>query len=616
MPDEWSLSLFLGSEHTQPDGIVADIYLQFSVGDEGLSSMWVGDLIIADVGKSIVHPPRVSATVNWPHLRNAIDVCTLDHASCQPSISANLPHGFRLIDVAQRCIVETSEVEFIALSYVWGKDTRASLLTATRSSIAAFKKSGGLVAANMPQTIEDAMTICTELGVNYLWADRLCIIQDDPEDKMHQIMAMNDIYESASLVVVSAYGDSMGFGIDGISRPRTITQHHEEVVGLRITNLVRETAEDSLALWQTRGWTYQEAVCARRLLHFTDTRAYYECQTSTCYEDMYNTNTEINEFSAYGLRLQDEDSGFAAFQRHLANYTARKLSFSSDIYNAFIGIANLLYKSNYNESFFYGLPKKDFDRALCWYAWDGKKSIQQSETSTHTCPSWSWSSAMVQGEQVRYQDTVFYGTLTLWSTKVEDEETWEVLNVHPDTKVDKDWEIYMAIAAREGCIRSSPMADLSKNMDHLSLRESFHTRYPDYHTFCTKALSSSNPQPTSPSHNHLGPSYIHTTAQTAHLRLGPRQTTHYGVAILDSSHAPIGELCGEITHFRPEALASAHKDRLYEFIAISLLGLRIEAYTGEERTTKNYIDGKGVRLDMLPVVNVLMIQREVPTAND
>lgn len=114
-------------------------------------------------------------------------------------------------------------------------------------------------------------------------------------------MAMNDIYESASLVLVSAHGDSMDFGIHGVSRPRPITQIQEDVGGLRLTNLVREESGSSLALWQTRGWTYQEAVCARRLLHFTITRAYFECQCFTFYEDMYNATTEVDEFSAYGL---------------------------------------------------------------------------------------------------------------------------------------------------------------------------------------------------------------------------------------------------------------------------------------------------------------------------
>jgi hypothetical protein len=38
--------------------------------------------------------------------------------------------------------------------------------------------------------------------------------------------------------------------------------------------------------------------------------------------------------------------------------------------------------------------------------------------------------------------------------------------------------------------------------------------------------------------------------------------------------------------------------------------MRIDRYTGEEWTTKNYVDKDGIVLEMLPVVNVLLIQRK------
>ncbi|OJJ38775.1 hypothetical protein ASPWEDRAFT_104217 [Aspergillus wentii DTO 134E9] len=35
-----------------------------------------------------------------------------------------------------------------------------------------------------PTTIQDAMTACGKLGIRYLWIDRLCIIQDNLEEKI------------------------------------------------------------------------------------------------------------------------------------------------------------------------------------------------------------------------------------------------------------------------------------------------------------------------------------------------------------------------------------------------------------------------------------------------
>jgi hypothetical protein len=156
----------------------------------------VGDHI-DDIEKSVVNMPSVGATVPWLRLKGAVGKCFRQHISCHADDNAILPRGFRLIDIARWCIVETSEVPFVALSYVWGKDTCSSLLTTTRSTIVALS-------------------------------------------------------------------------LDG-----------------------------------------------------TNTGAYFEYQTSMFYEDTYNPDTEINEFSTFGLRLQHEDLELEAFERHLANYLSQ-----------------------------------------------------------------------------------------------------------------------------------------------------------------------------------------------------------------------------------------------------------------------------------------------------
>lgn len=89
---------------------------------------------------------------------------------------------------------------------------------------------------------------------------------------------MGDIYSSAQLVLVAAYGDSMEFGIPGIRDPRKAFQHSEDVHDLRITNVTRDAEDDPFNMWATRAWTYQEAVLSNRRLYFTDTRAFFECE--------------------------------------------------------------------------------------------------------------------------------------------------------------------------------------------------------------------------------------------------------------------------------------------------------------------------------------------------
>lgn len=53
-----------------------------------------------------------------------------------------------------------------------------------------MKKEGDLPASQVAQTIEDAMSVCVQLGHRYLWADRLYIVQNDANNKRNQIKAI------------------------------------------------------------------------------------------------------------------------------------------------------------------------------------------------------------------------------------------------------------------------------------------------------------------------------------------------------------------------------------------------------------------------------------------
>ncbi|OCK77022.1 HET-domain-containing protein [Lepidopterella palustris CBS 459.81] len=613
---DYNICLYLGPFHEHISSIGADIYLQYR-DDEGPSNLWVGDLHIDDIN-NVANVADIGEMISWARLKDKIAECCQEHLECREEVKRALPRGFRVIDITRRRIVKTSNASFVALSYVWGKDTRSSLLTATRATISAMERDGGLPASEMPRTIEDAMTICTQLGLRYLWADRLCIIQDDPEDKMNQIEAMNDVYSSALLVLVAAYGNNMDFGIHGISRPRPMVQHHEGINGLRITNVLREPEENPLALWHTRGWTYQEAVCARRRLHFTNIRAYFECRSSIFHEDEYNLETELNEFTSYGLFLEEESPRFQTFARHLKNYSSRSLSYRSDTYNAFIGIAKLIYGPNYTDTFINGLPKVDFDRALRWYSNIGKSTLSRLETPDIICPTWSWSSAMSHSDDVRYQETELYGALTLWyrtcAAFLPEDAQLEAVNIHTETKMDEGWEIYMAISCAEGCVRNAFTSWSLKTNTFSTVRETFSARWPNYHTFCKDALQSPELSQWSEyldiSVNDIKQGAILTIAQTAFLRLGERPSKNYGLGILDSEGNVVGELCGEVTQLREEVISAQYvKNNMYEFISFSLSGLHIRPYSGKERETKNYSDMDGKPLSMLPIVNLLMIGR-------
>jgi hypothetical protein len=190
--------------------------------------------------------------VSWTRIRRLMKACLEEHPQCKHSDSVDLPEGFRVIDVTRRCLIEMSQCDFVALSYVWGEGMDESSVTC-KSNIEELEVAGSLSPARLPQTLEDAMRVCEQLQERYLWIDRLCIIQDDTEDKARQIKAMDKIFSAARFVIVAAYGDGVNFGLPGISRPRLITQITIDLPAMTVTNHVRDKLDD-MAVWRTRAW--------------------------------------------------------------------------------------------------------------------------------------------------------------------------------------------------------------------------------------------------------------------------------------------------------------------------------------------------------------------------
>jgi len=69
------------------------------------------------------------------------------------------------------------------------------MIMTTRAAVASFRS--GLPLNILPPTIRDAVTIARCLGLQYIWIDCLCIIQDDPIDWEIEAAKMGSYYQSA-----------------------------------------------------------------------------------------------------------------------------------------------------------------------------------------------------------------------------------------------------------------------------------------------------------------------------------------------------------------------------------------------------------------------------------
>ncbi|KAJ8456691.1 hypothetical protein ONZ51_g11976 [Trametes cubensis] len=141
-----------------------------------------------------------------------------NHERCR-SLEDRIPLPTRLIDCSDPLcprIIETKDLNtcdpYIALSYVWGE---AQPHRTTTDNLPSYMKS--LDIALLPQTVRDAIRITHTLGVQYLWIDSLCIIQDSREDKHRELTKMRDVYLHAWLTIDAGNANrvSQGFLHDG-----------------------------------------------------------------------------------------------------------------------------------------------------------------------------------------------------------------------------------------------------------------------------------------------------------------------------------------------------------------------------------------------------------------
>jgi hypothetical protein len=49
----------------------------------------------------------------------------------------------------------------------------------------------------LPKTIQDAIKVTRMLGIEYLWVDSICIVQDDSKDFQKESVDMGKIYQHA-----------------------------------------------------------------------------------------------------------------------------------------------------------------------------------------------------------------------------------------------------------------------------------------------------------------------------------------------------------------------------------------------------------------------------------
>lgn len=312
---------------------------------------------------------------------------------------------------------------YVALSYCWGN--HCEHVTAIESTLQELKS--GFAIARLPATLRDAIEVSQGIGVELIWIDSMCIVQDDPKDWEVEAAKMSTVYSNALVTIIAGSARSCNEGF--------LAKHRKPPLGLgfvRTDNKIVEVKGRLLRDWgyhrnagqgpqnrndqwldpiDSRGWVLQERLLSNRYINFTTGELQWNCQ------DTASVACECGQpVSKDHLGVFPENQWHAIVQE----YTKRSLTNNSDTLTALAGIARkysvVLDKQTwtwYAAGIWLGPQLTTLSaRSLLWFRWSRNSAAYFPEN--YLGPSFSWASVVgevtqitqIPAEGVHYPTTV------------------------------------------------------------------------------------------------------------------------------------------------------------------------------------------------------------------
>jgi Heterokaryon incompatibility protein (HET) len=211
-------------------------------------------------------------------IREWLGECDSTHINCRrDTLFPNILPA-RLIAIgstseAKVKIVQTPHrPQYVALSYCWGADQPNSLIG---DNLKQYEESIDIT--SLPKTVQDAIAVTRRLGVEFLWIDSMCILQNSETDKFVEIGKMAGIYNNAYLTIIAAMPSSCEEGFlstkefndsTGLPVPIRLPDNSVGEIILRGGFALGSAhlVEPELEAIMRRAWTFQERFMSKRTL--------------------------------------------------------------------------------------------------------------------------------------------------------------------------------------------------------------------------------------------------------------------------------------------------------------------------------------------------------------
>lgn len=288
--------------------------------------------------------------------------------------------------------------KYITLSYRWGSNQKFQLTDRK------LKKGFRGRIQDLPTTFKHAIHVARQLSVQYLWIDRLCIVQDSQVDWEYESRTMRDVYtNSLCTIAASASHDPNG----GLFRSRDpedlrpiLVVAKFDMTGKKYYYMTEEDYYDHGVTnnpLQKRGWVFQERLLAQRTVHFTEKQVFWECAEETkCEARRRKGYWDTLRFYGRGwkdleLNKSTQEPGcskaYDLWDALVQSYTKRDLTRESDRLVAFSGVAQL-FQGLIDDKYLAGMWRSRLEEQLCWVVYEPARRSK----SEYFAPSWSWAS--------------------------------------------------------------------------------------------------------------------------------------------------------------------------------------------------------------------------------
>lgn len=267
----------------------------------------------------------------------------------------------------------------------------------------------------LPLTFQDTLKLCRGLGLEYLWIDALCIIQDDDTDWRREASRMASVYLQSFVTFAASKSQNACEGLYSLANP---SQHQgqpgfavlspgpsfrstADVVRLRTFDMsasdgslhkvyVRKGSNHRLERLplNSRGWAFQERRLSPRVVYFGDEELIWECMGTTMCDCGFAPPPDRALSKAQRMGVIANSCAPLRWYDIVIHYVRLNFTFQEDIFPALQGLARHMQEERQCE-YFAGLWGDTLLQDLLWRVVSANKARKEQP---YLAPTWSWAS--------------------------------------------------------------------------------------------------------------------------------------------------------------------------------------------------------------------------------